>query len=221
MKKLFLFLTIALAAPNFANAQIDITESFNSDERLRLEWEEYADKKGSAIVTNDNLSVICKDKNSARAVYVNLPINVELDFKISSKLIVDQISEDKKFAVSIDDNDFVKLGLFFSENYLFVGYYDNSINNFGEEEASNSNFNIHKGAGKTIKLKGGRNQEVNITIEKKGKKLIVYLNNMKVYEKSNKTPDFLVSPCLGFITFGNSVLKIDEVKVLQNTGTDD
>lgn len=220
MKKLYLFLLVAIAFPCYAMAQYDVTESFNSDDRLRFEWEEYADKKGSAIVTDGQLTLTCKDKESSRAVYVNLPIDVQYDFKISSTLIVDKIDEENVFAVSIDNDDFVKLGFFISENKLFIGYYENSVEFYGEKEESSSNLKIFKGESKIIKLKGGKEQVVNITLEKKGKRLILSINNMKVYEKINKTSDFIVAPCLGFITRGESVLKIDEVKVLQDRGTD-
>lgn len=220
MKKLYLFLLVVLAFPCYAIAQYDVTESFNSGDRLRFEWEEYADKKGSAIVTDGQLTLTCKDKESSRAVYVNLPINAQSDFKISSTLIVDKISEDNVFAVSIDNDDFVKLGFFISENHLFVGYYENSVDYFGEKEESTSNLKIFKGEHKVIKLKGGKNQVVNILLEKKGKRLILSINNMKVYEKINRTSDFIVAPYLGFITSGESVLKIDEVKVQQDGGND-
>lgn len=219
MKKLYLFLLVAIAFPCYAMAQYDVTESFNSDDRLRFEWEEYADKKGSAIVTDGHLKLTCKDKESSRAVYVNLPINVQQDFKISSTLIVDKIDEKNVFAVSIDNDDFVKLGFFISENNLFIGYYENSVEFYGEKEESSSNLKIFKGESKIIKLKGGKEQVVNIILEKKGKRLILSINNMKVYEKINKTSDFIVAPCLGFITIGESVLKIDEVKVRQDRGT--
>lgn len=216
MKRLSFLLIAAWLIPFLAKAQINITETFNSDDRLRFDWEEYADKKGSALVMDGQLVLTCKDKNSARMVYVNLPLNVETDFKISSTLIVEKINEENVFGISIDNDDFKKIGFFMAENYLFVGYYDNSVEHWGESDESTRDYRILNGERKIIKLKSGKNQIVKTVLEKKGKKLIFTVNNMKVYEKPYKTTDFLVAPYLGFITTGNSVLKIDEVKIEQD-----
>jgi hypothetical protein len=222
MKRLSILLIIAWLIPFLAKAQINITETFNSDDKLSFDWEEYADKKGSALVMDGQLVLTCKDKNSLRMVFVNLPLNVEADFKISSTLIVGNINDKDLFGVSIDNDDFVKLGFFMAEDFFYCGYYENSINYYGESTETTNALSIIEGQGKykgeykPIKLKGGKNQTVKTVLEKKGKKLIFSVNNVKVYEKPYKSNDFLVTPYLGFITTGNSVLKIDEVKVEQD-----
>lgn len=215
MRRLALLILVAWLMPFCTNAQINITETFNSDDRIRLVWEEYADENGSALVMDGQLYLTCKDKNSARMVFVNLPINVELDFIITSTLIVSNINDDDFFGISIDNDDFVKLGFFLSENSLYAGYYENSVEIFGEKNESNSVCRKLVGERKAIKLKSGKDQIVKTVLEKRGKKIIFTVNNMKVYEKTYKTSDFIVAPCLGYITKGNTVLKIDEVKIEQ------
>ena len=151
----------ACLIPLCTKAQINIKETFNSDDKLRLDWEEYADRRGSALVMDGQLVLTCKEKDHARMVFVNLPINVEKDFKISSSIIVKQINDDNWFGISIDDNEFIKLGFFMSENYLYVGYYENSTSNFGDSRESTKDYRIIKGDGKaTID-----NKEVSYTIE--------------------------------------------------------
>lgn len=220
MKKLSIILLFACLIPFFTKAQINIKETFNSDDKLRLNWEEYADRRGSALVMDGQLVLTCKEKKHARMVFVNLPINVENDFKISSSIIVKRISDDNRFGISIDDNEFIKLGFFISENFLYVGYYENSTSNFGDSRESTKDYRIIKGDGKAIKLKSGKNVTVNTTLEKKGKKLVFSINNVKVYEKYHRNSDFLVAPRLGFITEGNSEIKIDEVKVEQESSNE-
>lgn len=216
MKGLALLVVIALFEPVFVKAQINITETFNADDRIRLVWEEYADENGSALVMDGQLYLTCNEKNGVRMVFVNLPINVEIDFKITSTLMVSNINEDDYFGISVDNDDFVKLGFILSENSLYVGYYENSIEIFGERNESMTTYRrLDGGERKKIKLKGGKDQIVKAVLEKKGKKIIFTMNNMKVYEKTYKTSEFIVAPCLGYITKGNSVLKIDEVKIEQ------
>ena len=217
MKKISIILLFACLIPLCAKAQISIKETFNSDDKLRLDWEEYADKRGSALVMDGQLVLTCKEKDHARMVFVNLPINVEKDFKISSSIIVKHISDNNWFGISIDDNEFIKLGFFMSEDFLYVGYYENSTSNFGDSDESTKDYRIIKGDGKVIKLKSGKNVTVNTILEKKGKKLIFSINNVKVYEKYHKNSDFFVAPRLGFITEGVSEIKIDEVKIEQES----
>lgn len=217
MKRIVLLFLIAWLIPFGSKAQINITETFNSDDRIRMVWEEYADDNGSALVMDGQLYLTCNDKNGSRMVFVNLPINVELDFKITSTLMVSDINDDNIFGVSIDNDDFVKLGFLLSENSLYVGYYENSVEIFGERNESMSTFRkLEGGERKKIKLKSEKDQIVKTILEKKGRKIIFTVNNMKVYEKTYKVSDFIVAPCLGYITSGNSVLKIDEVKVEQD-----
>ena len=44
MRRLALLILIAWLMPFYTIAQINITETFNSDDRIRLVWEEYADE---------------------------------------------------------------------------------------------------------------------------------------------------------------------------------
>ena len=216
MRRLSILFIVALLAPLCLKAQIYITETFDSDDRIRLVWEEYADDEGSALVMDGQLYLTCNDKNGTRMVFVNLPINVELDFKITSTLIISEINDKDFFGISIDNDDFLKRCFLMSENSLFVGYYDNSIETYGEKNESTSAFIKHEGERRAIKLKSGKNQVVKTVLEKKGKKIIFTVNNMKVYEKTYKTYDFITAPNFGYITKGNSVLQIDEVRVEQD-----
>lgn len=212
---------IACLLPMFVNAQTKkIKETFNADDKVHFDWEEYVDKKGGVEIKDDCLILTNKEKGTAKMTFVNLPINIENSFKITTSMIIPNLNDKECFGITIDNSeDFEKLCFFIKENKLKVSIIQNDVqtdDEFDEAEESVYKYSIKSSDNpKKIKLSGGKNVPVNIVIEKKGKKFIVSINNMTVYEKYFKSNNFMTSPTLGFIVKGNNVLKIDEIVVEQ------
>jgi len=221
MKKLsIIILAIICLMPLFVNAQTKkVKETFNEDDKVHFDWEEYVDKKGGVEIKEGCLLLTNKEKNSSRMVFVNLPIDVEKNFKITAAIIVPNLNDKEYFGITIDntEKDFTKQAFFIQEGWLKFAVIQNDVegNEYDEIEASNQRYITLYREFKRIKLKGGKNQTVNAVIEKKGKKLIFSINNMQVYEIYHKAADFLTAPCLGFIVNGNNSLKIDEIVIEQ------
>lgn len=119
MKKLSnIVLMIAFMLPMFANAQTKkIKETFNADDKVRFEWEEYVDKKGGVEIKEGCLLLTNKEKNSSRMVFVNLPISVKNSFKISTSIIVPNLNDKEWFAITFDNTkDHHKMAFYIKEN---------------------------------------------------------------------------------------------------------
>lgn len=219
MKKTsYILLMIACMLPMFANAQTKrIKETFNSDDKIRFEWEEYVDKKGGVEIKDDCLVITNKDKNTSRMVFVNIPINVKNSFKISTSIIVPNLNDKEWFAITFDNTkDHHKMAFYIKENFfrfkeIKIDYTDDDLEEYDPTMARITT--IWQDRRIPIKLKGGKNITVNFVIEKKGENLILSINNMKVDELP--VGDDLKSANLGFIVNGNYSIKIDEILVEQ------
>jgi hypothetical protein len=177
-----------------------IIEKF--DDKVFLDWQEYADKNASAIVKAGFLELQCKEKERAAIVLVDLPISVESDFKISGKIIVPKLNDENRFGIIIDmDEDFNKCIFLLKESLFSCYVYGNGKFVTGEE--------------RRIKLKGGKNQTVDFVLERRGNKYIFSTNNMKIFEYRRK----ITSPVFGFYTENESLIKIDELVIEQEYST--
>ncbi|MDR3287039.1 MAG: hypothetical protein LBT27_06325 [Prevotellaceae bacterium] len=198
-----ILLLFVLALPiNILAQNPTIVETF--DDKVSLDWQEYADKKASALIQNGFLELQCKEKGKAATVQVELPISVEHDFKLYSKIMVHKINDENRFGIIIDmDENFNKCLFLLKESLFSCHIYNDGKMVSGDE--------------RPIKLKGGKNQVVDIILERRGNKYIFYMNNMKIYEFRRN----LTSPVFGFYTENESSISIDEFKMEQEySGTD-
>ncbi|MBQ7532784.1 MAG: hypothetical protein IJT45_03695 [Bacteroidales bacterium] len=223
-RRIIIVLATLCLFPLFAKAQTKrINETFNADDKVRFEWEEYVDKKGGVEIKDDCLLLTNKEKGTSKMTSVNLPISVENSFEISVSMIVPNLNDKEYFGITIDNTeDYIKKAFFIKENLLKFRIIQNEIegDEYDDNSESMQSYAFLTGANgkpigenKKIKLNGGKNIPVNVVIEKKGKKLILSINNMKVFEKEYKSSDFMTSPTLGFIVNGNNSIKIDEITV--------
>lgn len=195
MRYLLLFTTLLLCP--FTNAQIRITETFESSKVL--DWNEYATKEKSALIMMDMLNLENK-KGEKILVHTetDLPIQTEYDYKITSKLIIPKINSDEIFGILFDmDEDFNILAFIFSENSFKVCTFNGGKLNF------ENSYDL------IIKLPKGKDKLMEFVIEQKGGKLIISYDNMEIFSHKRT----IYSPIFGFIT--TSKLQIDEVVVEQ------
>ena len=195
MRKNLLLLCLLIFSSS-AIAQIKITDTF--DGMGSLDWSQYADKDVSALTSMGFLEL----KVNKEGFYVNgstdLPILPEYDFKITIKMVIPKFDEKEKSAILFDmDENFKRLAFIFQENRFIACTYNNG------------KFSLDEGDVSRIKLPKKKNREIEVTIERRGGKIIISYDNIEVFRW--KRP--LHSPYLGFIT--SSHLKIDEVIVEQ------
>lgn len=195
MKRLFslmLLLTIVFTA----KAQFKIVEDFEGSSKFN--WSEYADKEMSTLIMGGYLELNkLSDDLAAIWCHTDLPINPELDFKITAKLLVPKIEEGEKFGVLIDrDEDFNKLAFLFEPEKFMAYQYNDGIDKT-------------KGETIRIKLKEGKNQTIDLVIERKGGSYIISYNNMEVFRWRKP----LNSPYFAFFT--TSKLKVEEMTLEQ------
>lgn len=199
MKK-YLFILVLAAACSFApesSAQNVIVENF--DDKIHFDWQEYADKSGSALIKNGALELTCNEDEKAKTVECELPLRIEGDFKISATIQCPTINDKNFFGIIIDKDENLNKCLFLLKESQFMCCV----------------YNRHKpiefADTRPIKLKGGKKQTVNIVLERKGGKYIFSMNNMEIYKwsRSMKSSDF------GFYTENKSTIRIVEVKVEQ------
>lgn len=199
MKK-YLFITILAATFSLAQesfAQNVIVENF--DDKIHFDWQEYADKSGSALIKVGVLELTCKEDEKAKTVECELPLRIEGDFKISATIRCPEINDSNYFGIIIDKDENLNKCLFLLKESQFKCC------------LYNSNKPIEFSDTRPVKLKGGRNQTVDIVLERKGGKYIFSMNNMEIYKWSRdiKSADF------GFYTENKSTICIEEVKVEQ------
>lgn len=198
MKKIFLLFVVVVMTLDVASAQIRIVEKFD-DGASKFEWSEFADKTMSTLIKGGclEMSVLSKDIVSIWCD-TYLPIDPDQDFKITAKLLLPKIEEGEKFGVLIDrDEEFNKLAFLFEPGRFIATY------------QSNNQILYDKGDKVRIKLEKGKDQILDLQIERRGGTYIVSYNNMEVYRwrKALNTPYFAF--------FTTSKLKIDELVVEQ------
>ncbi|MBR4963073.1 MAG: hypothetical protein IKY54_04140 [Muribaculaceae bacterium] len=189
MKKVILFVLLFPLAFSVA-AQIKIVEDFEGSSKLN--WTEYADKTMSTIVKNGtlDLDVLSKD---VLAIWcdTDLPIMPEQDFKITAKLLVPKIDDENKFGIIIDrDQDFNRLAFLFKEDkFMAYQFCSGDIKSVGESIR--------------IKLPGGKNQRIEVVLERKGGSFIISYNNIEIYKW--KRPFY--SPNFSFYTTSHLIVE--------------
>ncbi len=180
-----------------ANAQIRIHEDFENS--AILDWTEYADKDASAIIKMGALHLDIHKEGYRINCTTELPVVPEYDFRLKAKLLIPKVSEDEYFGVLFDmDDNFNKLAFIFSEDSFEVRLYNRG--RFVEEY----------GDFRRIKLKKGRNVEMEFELIRSGGSVIVQYNNIEIFRQ--KRP--IHSPHFGFIT--NSKLSVEELILEQD-----
>lgn len=200
MKK-YMFITILAAFCSLAEivcAQNVIVENF--DDKVHFDWQEYADKYGSALIKNGVLELACNEDEKAKTVECELPLRIEGDFKITATIRCPVLNDKNFFGIIIDKDENLNKCLFLLRESEFMCCV---YNRHKPSEFSDS---------RPVKLKGSRDRTVEIVLERKGGKYIFSMNNMEIYKwaRSMKSADF------GFYTENKSKILIEEIKVEQD-----
>lgn len=180
----------------FAEAQSKrvIKDNFETN---RFQWEEYYEKKTSASIQEGYLELDCDEDDLSSWSVAELPIDVDRNFDVSFSFHAD-VDDDYWFGIVFnyeDANNF---------NYLIVQEKQFRLVNRVNGVSSISRRNA-------IILKKGRNKDVKIAMNKKGKKLIFLVDDMEVISVTKS----MTSNVFGCIVVGDNTIKLQEVVMEQ------
>ena len=172
------------------------------DGESKFGFEATANKKHSLSLDGEYL-VITSKKDNWYTTGVRFPVIARENFKISYKLLFPKLDDDHVFGlvfnyVEDEDNPEKSTGdiLYITENKFYI--VDSDGTKLGKSEK--------------IKLKKGKNVEVNVDIEKKSKKLIISINGIEFQNE-----DFQIKTSyMGFCVNEKNTLKVDQIKIVQN-----
>lgn len=195
MKKI-VFLMALICATITANAEkVTRTDDFKDGES-KFGFEATADKKHS--VTLDGEYLVVTSKKDWYKVGTRFPVMARNNFKISYKLLFPKLDEDHVFGLVFNYDEDENAGdiLYITENKFYI--YDADGTKLGKAEK--------------IKLKKGKNVEVTVDIEKKGKKLLISINGIDFVNE-----DLVIKTSyMGFCVNEKNTLKVDQIKIVQN-----
>ncbi len=199
MKKLAILFCIGMCSLLSVNAQElrVIKETFDSN---KLRWDEFFEKKKYSGSIVDGYYVLENQQDSIVKSVVELPINVETNFKITFKFLIPKFNDKYMFGIVYNYQDEDTYRSFeMKENLLFqYVYFEGHVKRIRKPIP--------------IILKEGKNKEVLVVLEKKGKNTILSIDGMEFYTTSNI---IFQTNTFGFLLDGESILKVDEVTIEQ------
>lgn len=195
MNRAFL-MVFCLLSFYFAEAQGKrvIKDNFETN---RFQWEEFYEKKASASIQEGYLELDCDEDDLSAWSVAELPIDVDRNFDVSFSFHAD-VDDDYWFGIVFnyeDANNF---------NYLIVQEKQFRLVNRVNGVSSLSRRNA-------IILKEGRNKDVKIAMNKKGKKLTFLVDDMEVISVTKS----MTSNVFGCIVVGDNTIKLQEVVMEQ------
>ncbi len=199
MKRLTILFCIGISFLLEVNAQEKrvIKETFDSN---KLRWDEFFEKKKYSGSIIDGYYVLENQQDSIVKSVVELPINIETNFKLTFKFLIPKFDDEYMFGIIYNYQDEDTYRSFeMKENLLFqYAYFEKCAKRIRKPIP--------------IILKEGKNKEVLVVLEKKGKNTILSVDGMEFYTTSNivyQTNTF------GFLLNGENTLKVDEVTIEQ------
>lgn len=200
----------------------------------RFHWEEFAQKTCSGSIDEEEGVYVLQNKTKfplfpfAKSV-TNLPIDPQRNFKYKVTLMVPKISKKSYFGLvfgyrdqtkevqkhlSRDDADRLESSYGFGAfmvsegKYKICGGFENTMNNRHLPFMAGLVY-VENGS---VILRSGKDKEVVLEMEKKGKKLIFSVNNMEVATRQDEE---ILSRSFGFIVEGKNTIKVKEVSIEQ------
>lgn len=166
-------------------------------ETNRFQWEEYYENKVSASIQDGFLELDCDDDDLLAWSVAELPIDVDRNFDLTFSFHAD-IKDDYWFGIVFnyeDGNNF---------NYMIV------------QEKRFVLFNRVNGTSNVIRrlpiiLKKGKDKDIKIAMNKKGKKLIFLVDEMEVLSITKE----ITNNNFGCIIIGDNTIKLNEVVMEQ------
>lgn len=199
MKKI-LFIVAMLFACAFVNAQqVTRTDDFKDGES-KFGFDATADKKHSVVLDGEYL--VITSKKDWYLTGTRFPVRVRENFKITYKLLFPRLDDDHVFGLVFNYDDENNKGdiLCITENKFWITGADGTKLSKTEK----------------IKLKKGKNVEVTVDIEKKGKKLIISINGVDFINE-----DLIIkSAYMGFGVNEDNILKVDKIQIAQSEEED-
>lgn len=195
MKKI-VFLVAILCATLVANAEkVTRTDDFTNGES-KFGFEATADKKHS--VTLDGEYLVISSKKDWYKAGTRFPVMVRTNFKISYKLLFPKLDDDHVFGLVFNYDEDENKGdiLYITENKFYIC--DAEGTKLGKAEK--------------IKLKKGKDVEVNVDIEKKGKKILISINGVDFVNEDLE----IKTSYMGFCVNEKNTLKVDQIMIVQN-----
>lgn len=187
-------------------------ETFNEGES-KFGFDAYADKKCSATFDGEHL--VLKSKKNDFYYGKRFPIIVRENFEITYKLILSNIDDKHSAGLVFNyDEESEQLGdaITISENKMTFQQISR------KRLHSNYLYPKAKIRSEKIKLKKGRNIEMEIVIKKRGRKIVVTVNGVDFDESD--IMDFR-RPDMGFFVTEGTQLLVDEVKIVQDIREED
>ena len=195
MKKLLILFALLIAAGAQAQEKMIIRETFETN---RLRWDEAFEKDYSIGLMDGYFELKNNRKDYLIRTVTELPINPEANFKVTSKFTVPKFNDDCYFGIIFNYEDENNYSYFLVTEKKFKLY--NRVN--GEVSLSRQN---------SIILNAGKNKEIVIDMEKKGRKLIFNVDEM---EAITITKDMKYNT-FGFIVVDDNTVKVNEVIIEQ------
>jgi len=172
-----------------------VKETFESN---KFRWDEFFEKEYSGSI-QDRCYVLQNKKDGYYIQTVTeLPINVENSFKVTFKFLIPKLDDKYYFGIIFnyeDENNYSNFLV--SEKKFKIVNRVNGVNSVSRQGG--------------IILKSGKNKEVIIEIQKKGKKLLFSVDNMEAVEITKKL-DF---NAFGFQVEDANTIKVTEVLIEQ------
>ena len=195
MKKIIFIICVLTSTFVNAQEQIVVKETFESN---KLRWDEFFEKEYSGSIQDG--AYVLQNKKDGNLIYsvTDFPIYIDNNFKITFKFLIPRLDNRYYFGIIFNYED------------------ENNYSNFLVSEKKFKIFNKVNGVNSIsrqgeIILKSGKNKEVIIVIEKKGKRLIFNVDNMEAVT-TTKRLDF---NAFGFQVENANTIKVTEVLIEQ------
>jgi len=190
MRNIFFFVCIFACTFVHAQEKIVVKETFENN---KFRWDEFFEKDYSGSI-QDGCYVLQNKKDGFLVQSVaELPINIDNNFKITFNFLIPKLDDKYYFGIIFNYEDENNYSSFLvSEKKFKILNRVNGVSSMSRQGG--------------IILKSGKNKEVVIEIEKKGKKLIFNVDNMETVT---------ITKMLGFNAFGFQVEDSNTIKVTE------
>ncbi len=197
MKKIsYLLCLLFISAVQIVAQKNKITDNFDSN---KFRWEENYRKDYIIGLQNGFLILENESDKSILSSVTELPMDVERNFTITSKIFVPKIKDDYYFGILLnysDQNNYYAFAV--SEGHCKLIKSVNGVVSIARET--------------DIILEKGSKKEVEIIVERKGKKLIFSVNKMEFLSVTVKEIEY---NAFGYFVEGNNKIQVDEISIEQ------
>lgn len=195
MKKIFLIVSLLLTCLSASADKVTRTDDFKEGDS-KFGFEATGTKKNS--VTFDGEYMIVSSKKGWYTTGTRFPVVYRQNFKISYKLLIPKLDDKHIIGLVFNYDEDENKGdiLYITENKFYIC--DSDGNKQGKDWK--------------IKLKKGKDVEVTLEIEKKGRNTRISINGVDFDNE-----DLLFrSSYMGFTVNEKNTLKVDEIRITQN-----